>query len=303
MCSRPQTDKIINRLIAVLIIAISFGLFFHCEQKVNSLAKQIISKHKVIYTQPPKKIPVPSSVDAPMLGNGYTGIAISGPPQKQVYYIARNDFWRLKHGYNMSFPAVLGKLEIALPGLEGSNYQIEQDLYGAKTWSKFSKAGKEVHFSTYVSATEDLMIVEISLKEEGVLSGNVNLELPGKQELADNLPEGYSYPAETQKGITPDGIGYISRAFVEDVDIPTKASVAFTVVGKSVNTFKVTKEDPVTIAVAFSSNFKSDDCLDAVTQRLAEINAKELKDIKIAHETWWKEYWSMSYVDIDDDII
>lgn len=219
-----EADIIMKRLIQLLIVVFSFIQLMGCERRADSVAKQIISKHRVIYTQAPKKIPVPRSIDAPMLGNGYTGVAISGQPQKQMYYIARNDFWRLKHGYRESFPAVLGKLEISIPGLEGSKYLIEQDLYEAKTWSEFSKAGTEVRFKTYVSATEDLMIVEINLKGEGELNGSVNLELPGKQELADNLPEGFSYPSETQKGITQNGIGYISRAFVEDVDISTKAA-------------------------------------------------------------------------------
>jgi hypothetical protein len=67
-------------------------------------------------------------VDAPFLGNGYTGIALSGHPEKQVLYIARNDFWRLKSSLNQSFPAVLGKLEINLPDMRGASYRMEQDL-------------------------------------------------------------------------------------------------------------------------------------------------------------------------------
>jgi len=215
-----------KRLIQLVIVAISSLLFVACGQENESVARQIIGKHRVIYTQPPKRIPVPHSVDAPMMGNGYTGVAISGPANKQVYYIARNDFWRLKHGYNESFPAVLGKLEISIPGIEGSTYLVEQDLYEAKTWFKFSKTGTEVRFKSYVSATEDLMLIEIILEGEEELVGNVNLELPGKNELADKLPEGYSYPAETQKGITDDGTGYIMRSFVEDVDISTKATTS-----------------------------------------------------------------------------
>jgi len=292
-----------KRLIQLLIVVFSFIQLMDCERRADSVAKKIISKHRVIYTQAPKKIPVPRSIDAPMLGNGYTGVAISGQPQKQVYYIARNDFWRLKHGYRESFPAVLGKLEISIPGLEGSKYLIEQDLYEAKTWSEFSKAGTEVRFKTYVSATEDLMIVEINLKGEGELNGSVNLELPGKLELADNLPEGFSYPAETQKGITQNGIGYISRAFVEDVDISTKAACAFTILKGNTNTFKLTKGNPVTIVVAFSSNFKSNDCLQVVTQRLTGFDPNEPESIELAHQAWWKDYWSMSYVDINDDLI
>jgi len=60
-----------------------------------------------------------------MLGNGFTGMAISGDQEKQVYYLALNDFWRLKSSLNESFLAVLGKLEISIPELKGALFQIE----------------------------------------------------------------------------------------------------------------------------------------------------------------------------------
>ncbi len=122
-----------KRLMHLTLAVISCMILLSCEHREDSGAKQVISKHRVFYTKPPGRIPARISVDAPMMGNGYTGVAISGQPEKQVYYIARNDFWRLKHGYQESFPAVLGKLEISIPGLEGSSYLIEQDLYSAKT--------------------------------------------------------------------------------------------------------------------------------------------------------------------------
>ena len=87
-------------------------------QEVNP-ARQIISQYKIVFNDPLKKIPVPYSVDAPMLENGFTGVAISGQPEKQVCHLARNDFWRLKSSLNHSFPAVLGKLEIDIPGFSG----------------------------------------------------------------------------------------------------------------------------------------------------------------------------------------
>ena len=292
-----------KRLMHLTLAAISCMIHQGCEHREESGEKQVISKHRVVYTQPANRIPARISVDAPMMGNGYTGIAISGPSHKQVYYIARNDFWRLKNGYNESFPAVLGKLEISIPGLEGSTYRIEQDLYEAKTWSQFSKSGCEVRFKTYVSATEDLMIIEIALDGEGELKGSVDLELPGEPELASDLPEGYSYPAETLKGTADSGIGYIWRAFVEDVEVATKAVCAYRVVGGSDNTFILTKGEPVTIVVAFSSNFKSENCLAAVKKLLSGFDQRKALALEKAHEAWWQEYWSMSYVDINDDPI
>jgi hypothetical protein len=279
------------------------ALFLSCQQTDSSKAKQIISKYKAVFNKPPRKIPVPFSVDAPMLGNGYTGVALAGKPEKQVYYLARNDFWRLKSSHNQSFPAVLGKLEMEISGLQEASYRIEQDLYPAKTRSIFSKEGQDVHFKTYVSATEDLMVVEMSLIGKGELTGSIHLDLPGEQELIDNPPFDVVFPTAIEKGTSPEGISFISRAFEEDVDIPTKAVSAVKILGQNSTDFKLSEGKPVIIVAAFSSNFKSDDCLKAVKDRLAGIDEKEVKQVEEQHEAWWADFWSRSHVDINDSLI
>ncbi|MCP4309672.1 MAG: hypothetical protein GY790_00280 [Bacteroidetes bacterium] len=80
-------------------------------------------------------------------------------------------------------------------------------------------------------------------------------------------------------------------------------SVESRIISGSDNTFKLTEGEPVRIVVAFSSNFKSENCLAAVKKRLASFDKKEAEDIENSHEKWWQEYWSMSYVDINDDPI
>jgi hypothetical protein len=65
------------------------------------------------------------------LGNGFTGVALSGTPESQVFYVARNDFWRLKSALDESFPLVLGKIELDIPQLKDASYLVEQQLYDA----------------------------------------------------------------------------------------------------------------------------------------------------------------------------
>ncbi|MEQ6118356.1 hypothetical protein [Reichenbachiella sp. MALMAid0571] len=265
--------------------------------------EEIIGKHKILFSDPPKKIPVPHSVDAPMLGNGFTGIAISGKPEKQVYYIARNDFWRLKSSYNQCFPAVLGKLEIDIPELKGAEYRVEQDLYEAKTYSSFSKTGFSVNFTTYISAVQDIMIVEISSEGNKKISGTVSLVLPGIDEMTDNPPFDVVFEDEREQKNNSKGVYWISRGFKKDVDIASKASCAFNILGTSSNTFSIEPSQKVSIAITFSSNFKSKDCVKEVLENVSGINESNIVDIEKEHEMWWKDYWSKSYIDINDDVI
>ncbi|MDD4592890.1 MAG: hypothetical protein PHG06_21085 [Parabacteroides sp.] len=73
---------------------------------LESSVETIIGKHTIRFTTPPKRIPNQCSVDAPLLGNGFTGIALSGNLESQVFYVARNDFGRLKSALDESFPPV-----------------------------------------------------------------------------------------------------------------------------------------------------------------------------------------------------
>ena len=47
-------------------------------------ASAIVSKYSIVFNESPTHIPSAFSVDAPLLGNGSTGVAISGKPEKQV---------------------------------------------------------------------------------------------------------------------------------------------------------------------------------------------------------------------------
>ncbi|WP_339711665.1 hypothetical protein [uncultured Kriegella sp.] len=288
----------------IVIILVTLTLICSCKTVVERTPlKVLIGKHRAVFTAPPTKIPVSHSIDAPMLGNGYTGVAISGNPEKQVYYLARNDFWRLKSSLNESFPAVLGKIEIDIPALKGASYRIEQDLYSAETYADFSKNKQHVQFKTFVSAVEDLMLVEIQMTGDGTMEGTVNLELPGKEEFVDRPPFDLIFEDNTEKSKTDNGVHYISRAFVNDVDIPTKAVCALNILGNDSNKFTLSKNEKIIIAVAFSSNFKSKNCLQDVKTRVTDLGESEIKNIEVGHKSWWKDFWSKSYVDINDSII
>ncbi len=282
-----------KRIGQILLIAFSFALVLGCNRAPDKGAKDIVSKYKAVFSKPPEKIPSKSSVDAPMLGNGYTGIAISGKPEKQIYHIARNDFWRLKSSFRESYPAVLGELVIDIPDLEGSSYLIEQDFYSAKTFSFFEKEDMRVDFKSFISATEDLLIIELSLRGNKDVQGEVSFKLPPSSD----------FPCVESLGENPDKIFFLSRAFNEDVDISTKSSMAFRVIDEASNTFILETGKKVVIACAFSSNFKSDNCTQTVTDLVKNIERSDIKKVDDLHEQWWANYWSKSYVDIQDSLI
>lgn len=131
-----------NNKLVICLAACSMLAFSACSDwsgSPESQAETIIGKHTIRFTEPPKRIPAPHSVDAPLLGNGFTGVALSGTPESQVFYVARNDFWRLKSALDESFPLVLGKIELDIPQLKDASYLVEQQLYDAVSTARFTK--------------------------------------------------------------------------------------------------------------------------------------------------------------------
>ena len=302
--------KIISKLSWMVLILWLGSCFnatqFKIKRKIVSdqkIAKEIVSKHNITFSTPPSRIPVPYSVDAPLLGNGYTGVAISGIPDKQVYYLARNDFWRLKSSFNQCFPAVLGKVELEFPDLNGASYKVVQDLYSATTTSIFRQADNQVQIETFVSAKEDVMIMKMSMEGEGELRGRIRLTLPGEAERIDNPPFDLVFEDHQEQGIEGQGIYWISRGFEKDVDISTQAVCAFRILDVVKNTFQIKPGKPVIVVFAFSSNFKHQDCQKHVIEKVAGIDHMRLREIERNHRHWWADFWSKSWVEIPDKII
>ena len=74
-----KTNRI---LFLVLIACFLFSCFSYAQDNIGNWPEAIIRQHKAIFVYPPKRIPAVHSVDAPLLGNGFTGVAISGAPEK-----------------------------------------------------------------------------------------------------------------------------------------------------------------------------------------------------------------------------
>lgn len=291
-------------IITVAVLSIlTFAACNHQPVNQKSSIETIIGKHTIRFTAPPERIPSQCSVDAPLLGNGSTGVALAGTPDAQVFYVARNDFWRLKSALDESFPLVLGKIELSVPELKGASYLVEQRLYDAVSIAHFTKGDLSVSYKAYVPATKDMLIVEMNMEGKETLEGSVKISLPGEKEVVYNPPRERVFTDVRENEKTSEGIYYLSRAFPDSVDIPTKAVMALRVENYPDGKFTLKPGNTIRIVCAFSSNFKSDDCVATAIQEIKNCTSSHLTDIEKDHKLWWKDYWEKSYVSIPDSVI
>jgi hypothetical protein len=275
------------------------------DESISKRVESIVGKHVIRFTKPAERIPSQFSVFAPLLGNGFSGVALSGKPEHQVFYAARNDFWRLKHGHSEAYPAVLGKIELNIPQLEGASFLIEQNLYDATTKAQFKKNNFTVEYKTFLAATDDILVVEINMIGDETLNGNIHISLPDQKELQTKPPVYTTTIGKTEINTTPEGIQYLSRAFEESVDIPTKAALALRINGDGVadGNFTLKQNQPVRFVCTFSSNFKNKNCTAEVIRKAKEFSPSQQQELEKNHKQWWKNYWEKSFVSIPDDVI
>ncbi|MCC6286771.1 MAG: hypothetical protein IT249_02700 [Chitinophagaceae bacterium] len=289
----------------LLLFVVAIWVLMHVSNKLPAqsiTARQVVGKYKNLFTQPPAGTPSNVSVDGPLLGNGYVAAVLAGTPDKQVYYFSRNDFWRLKSGFNESFPAVLGKLQILAPDLKDASYMVEQDLYSAYTTANFKHNDAALRITSTMAATKDILLIDVTNTGSRILNVQAILHLPETDQFHVNPPAENKFSDTVANG-NDDGIQWLQRGFVKDVDIPVVAAVALSIQGNKTGHFSIAPGKTVTLVCAFSGSFKTKDCLNAVQQQLKHINAAAIAQIRREHSAWWTKYWEESCVSIDDSLI
>jgi glycosyl hydrolase family 95 len=248
--------------------------------------KRIVSPHKAVFTEPPRKIPSDTAVDAPLLGNGDMGVAFGGPPEAPRFWLAKNDFWRLKSQYGESQPRLFGGVDLAIPGLAGAGYHVEQHLYDAMTVGIFIKNGSAVTMRSWVAATENVLVVELSAQGAAF-----------DVEVALWAAEGDGAQQSSGRG---GDVPWVAQEYLKDVDIPTGAACALSIVGQDEQAFKLEPGRTVTVVAALRSRLKSGTFLDDCRKRVASMDAVGVEVLRAAHVGWWSTFWSQSFVELDD---
>jgi hypothetical protein len=119
----------------------------------------IVNQHTGIFASPPRSVPTRGMPDGPLLGNGDVGVVLAGPPEAQVFYIGKNDFWTRTPAKAKVIN--VGHLELNIPALQGASYRQEQDMSRAEVRGTFTKGGLTVRTRSWVDASTNLLLTEL----------------------------------------------------------------------------------------------------------------------------------------------
>ncbi|MCX6928713.1 MAG: hypothetical protein NT154_36695 [Verrucomicrobia bacterium] len=161
--------------------------------------------YTAVFTAPPRAVPTTGMPDGPLLGNGDVGVVLAGPPEAQVFYIGKNDFWTRTPG-NAKVITV-GGVELNMPALQGATYRQEQDLALAEVRGTFTNNGLEVRTRSWVDANQNLLLTVLHCAGNKPVPVSLRL-FPGEQAVAPRQVADNGRPANIGRELHGGGRWY-----------------------------------------------------------------------------------------------
>ncbi len=243
----------------------------------------------------------------PYMGNGDVGVVCHTTDNSQTFHLSKVDFvtdgWSDWAGNG---PAALpvGGVQITVNSATvatGFNYQMDQ--LGNELRMATATA-QPVNMKSWMAVNENILITELTTTSRTPVSIAV-------ETFADTATATYA----THAGINQQ-VGQVTRQTkTTDVRWISKAGVSTRIVGATsvlslgsqskVNTsFVLTNTKSVFVITYLSGGGKGNDAqLAAAYVRLKSINNTGINILKAAKVAWWKDMWSRSYVETNDDLL
>lgn len=245
---------------------------------------------KNIWTKPPTHIPNDVSVDAPLMGNGDVTMSVGFKGDRLRYYLSKNDFWRLRSKADgLSGPRVVGFVDIKVKGFNADDFSAEQSLRNGFTSCLLKKDKQSLITRSWVSATENLIFIELSAVGKAT-EVSVRLNAPKHQHA--NLKSG-----------KVNNVYWLTRSFVDSVDISTEVAVALKTFNYKDSTVLLQPGKKVIIGLSIESKFKSKNPLSDVLSRAKKLDENSVTALRNKHNEWWKLYWAKSNITVEDPVL
>ena len=253
-------------------------------------AMRIVSQYSGQWTSPPSVLTSGETTDAPLLGNGDVGAAIGGSINNQTFYLGKNDFFS---GTTHAIKP-LGRIVIAATGLAGSSYNVVQDIAHAEVRGTYVLGSQTLTTTSWISATEDLLVTSFTLTGGGAQSIGITL-----QNGAGGTPTTSTTGNELNADVVADAGG----------STDPKARIAARTIGgtQSISGNKVTVTiqpgTTSTLVAGIQSSIDTSSYQTAADNLVGSLTQSDVNTLNGTHRTWWQNFWGQSFVEITDKAI
>ncbi len=124
---------------------------------VAAKALQIVSDIHGTWPQMPANIATGRMTSGALIGNGSVGVAIGGAPDKQHFYIGRDDFWSVLRGSIMP----VGQLQLTIPSLQGGSSELSENIGPADVTGSFAQGDSQLKTQSWVAAGQNTLFIQL----------------------------------------------------------------------------------------------------------------------------------------------
>jgi len=261
--------------------------------KVTAQDELYVKRYNPVLTSAPKMVPTAKTPDGALAGNGDIGITLGGKADELTFYIGKNDFWRAYPVYPGGGIAHPGGLTFAINDLKDATYNVEQVMDKASIKGTFSKNDLRVTMNAWVAATGNVYITEVTANK----SCEINLRLWSRLGNTSTNDSGLQ-----------ENIFWVTRSFENTplLEWPAHVAMAMKVIGSTSSKKQAVQLSPgekVTIAVTIYTNFDKPNWKEYAINEAKSLSNDKIEQLRTAHERWWKQFWSLSSVRINDPFL
>lgn len=253
----------------------------------------------------------------PYMGNGDVGVVTFTSDNSQTLKISKVDFvtdgwidWAgsgpaaLPVGgvsITVNSPVYSGFVTVNQSDTSAFTYQMDQ----LNSELRMTTAtAQQVKMTSWMGTNENVIVTELATSSEIPVDISVDT-------YADSQSASYATTAEVSEQIAQvtrqtktDNVRWISHVGISTkiVGAPSKQECLSGSMVRS--TFKLKASDPVFVVVYVSGGGKGNDPqLPAAYKKLSGLNGAGVAELKAVKNAWWKDMWTRSYVETNDELL
>ena len=248
---------------------------------------RIAQRYAGVWTSPPTVLSGGETVDAPLLGNGDIGVAVGGSISKQTMYLGKNDFFSgSRHAIEP-----LGRIVVTAAGLSGSSYHVVQDIAQAEVRGTYTLGGQTLRTTSWVDANSGRFATSFTLTGGSAQRIGVTL-----QNGSGGTPSISTRGSDLDADVVADtGTGSDPHARIAAHIVGQHPSIS----GDTI-TLNLRPGTTSTLVAGIVTSIDSESWQSSADALVRGLTAREVDSRRAGHRSWWRSYWSRSYVEIPD---
>jgi alpha-L-fucosidase 2 len=264
------------------------------DSTTSTQSLRIVQQYGGAWTSPPTITDTSGALDAPLLGNGDVGVAILGPPNAMTFILSKNEFWSLNNG---SVKA-MARMNLAIAGLAGSTYRMEETIAKGEINGLFSLSGNTLQTTSWVQATDstnNLLVTKF------VYSGSATQ--PVSISFAAGAGNGFPTSSGSSADVlyfeaSADNVAQVGGFNTRKVRLAARVVGATGTVSAGALSFTLSPGGTYYLLTSIVSNYDSSTYQATAISNVSSKVASDIETLKTSHESWWSNFYSQSFVEI-----